>query len=275
MNIWHFKRRVLTAGLNVAAIVLGTLTQFILVAFLCSVLPLKLGLTLLLISPFALGVGNYFLYQRLTRERTIRTAAERWLTDHSKSALKERARKLRMKQIALWAPTVIVTVALLFLPETFGVATHLLRPGPARLSPYDVHLPLSWMAFYVSDSRWYSTEAFQCKGPLRSGFRRYWHLAPLASGMNFWVARNRGQFFPENRDGETISVRTFQLGSETLSCREYVHVSSHFENDKDLRACDCRNVSGTFEASFFGDKSSVPEFYRTLQNIRVEGHSEP
>ena len=261
-------QRMLRAVLNGVGVVLGTLIQLVVIALLCSVLPLEAGVTLFSISPFILGVGNYFVYQRLVGKRAVRIAADRWLAERSKLTPEQRSRKRQIKQTLVWAPTLLVTVAFLFLPETFGIATHLLSP-PLKQAPYEVHVPLTWMVFDASDAGWYSTEAFQCEGLLPSGFRRYWRLAPRVSGMNFWTARDPAESFPERRVSAAIAFHTFLIGSESISCREYAHEYLYIHEGKDLRAVDCRNADGAFSASFYGDKNSLPEFYRTLENVRV------
>jgi hypothetical protein len=260
-------QRMLRAVLNGVGVVLGILVQLVVIALLCNVLPMGAGIALFFTSPFVLGLVNYFLHHRVTGQRAVCIAAERRLAER-KLAPEQRARKLRIKQASVWAPIVIVTIAFLFLPETFGVVTHLLRRS-ARQAPYEIDVPLTWMVFDTSDMGWYSTEAFQSEGLWRSGFRRYWRLEPRTAGMNFWAARNSAQSFPESQEGETLGLRKLQIGGESIICREYAHRFVHIEEGEDLRTVDCRNADGAFSASFYGYKNSLPEFYRTLENVRV------
>ncbi len=275
MNIWPWLRRLLIALLTAAAIVLGVLLQLILVVLVCSVLPPQFAVPIVFISPFLIGVGSYFIFQRVMRRRVIRREVERWLAQRSRQGPK-RTHLRFVRRMLLWVPAATAFVIFLFLPEMFGIGTHVLYPGPAKLHGYEVRLPLTWIAFGYSGSGDTASSylySLEVQGPLRSGLRRYWHGVPRASDMSFRTTRARERALPEDLRGETLSVRTLQFGAESVRCREYIQVFLNFTEDKDTRAVDCRNASSSFSASFYGDKGSVPEFYRTLQNIRrVDEH---
>ena len=271
VNIWRWLSRLLTALLTAAAVVLGVLIQLILVGLVCSVLPIQIALPIIFISPFLIGVGSYFIFQRVIKRRAIRREAERWLAERSRQGPKQRKHLSFLRRVLVWLPAATAFVIFLFLPEMFGVGTHVLYPGPATLHGYEVRLPLAWMAFGYSGSGDAASSyvySLEVQGPLRSGLSRYWHGLPRTSGMSFWTNRAPGRAFPEDSRGETLSARTFQFGAESVKCREYVPVFLHFTEDKDTRAVDCSSASSSFSASFHGDKGSVPRFYRTLQNIR-------
>ncbi len=88
--------------------------------------------------------------------------------------------------------------------------------------------------------------------------------------MFFSADRKGNRIFPENTYGNTLSIRTVRIGSESLKCREYAQGEYlHFE-DSNARAVDCHNENGSFYASFYGDKDSISDFYATMQSIRTE-----
>lgn len=271
MNIWPWLKRILTAISTAAAISLGVLIQLVLVVLVCLALPDKIVGPILLTAPVGIGIGSYFIFQRFIGNRTIRLEAERWLARRSRRSPQQRARLHRGKQIGVWIPTLVVAIAFLFLPELFGVATHVLPAKPAVLNGYLIHRPITWMVFDAvipSNKELQNAAAFEFKGPLRSGFSGFLGLYPQASAMSFSFPRDSEGPFREG--GEALAIRTFQIGNESVICREYVRVSSHITEDPNNQAVDCRSATGRFFASFYGNRSSVSEFYETLRNIRQQ-----
>ena len=247
---------------------MGVAIEFVLLAFLCNWMPTKVAIGTLLVSFFAVGMGNYFIYKRLTQKRVIRIEAERWLSMRERRSPQQRDRIRFQKQIGAWSSIVLVAIVCPFLPEAFGLVTHILYPRSTRLAGYRAIPPLTWMVFDNSLEEGSYTSAFQFAGLFRSGFTRYWHLQPRAAAMSFAVATAREQPFSIDPRGDTLDVRTFRLGGETITCREYFHIFKHFREDTDARAVDCDNSTGTFSASFYGDKDWIPDFYRTVENVR-------
>ena len=275
MKIRVYLKRIIRAVLTTAAIALGVLIQLAVVFLALFLLPdqvaNQIAIPILLVSPFLIGTGSYFIYQRVIGQAAIRAEAERWLAQRSLRSRQLDARIRWAKNIAVWIPAIVVGGILLFLPETFGIVTQIFRPGPAKLIGYEVRFPIGWMVFFdnsILDSEYSYAKAFECKGPLRSGLRRALRFAPRSSTMSFSASRKRIQAYPAAARGQTLAEHRVPLANEWLDCREYVLVRGETDEDQDARAVDCRNADGTFLASFYGDRGSIPTFYQTLATIR-------
>jgi hypothetical protein len=177
-------RRVLIA----TAVLIGVPVQLMLIVFFCTLLPDEIGAAIAVLSPFGLGVLDYFICKSLTQKWGIQTEAEYWLAHRARRLSQQRTRIYRCKQIGVWIPSVVAAVSFLFAPELFGIATHVLYGRRCILNGYEVSRPITWMVFdSVSprDEELQSAAAFGFKGPLRSGFRGFIGLYSRASAMSF------------------------------------------------------------------------------------------
>lgn len=150
------------------------------------------------------------------------------------------------------------------------MATHFLYGKPVILNGYEVRRPITWMVFdakYPSNEESHNAAAFGFRGPFRSGFSGFLGLYPRASSMSFSDSPDREWGFLQNQ--KIASVRTIHVADRSVECAEYVHVFPHLAFDQENQAVTCRSAGGKFFASFYGDKSSVPEFYETLQSVRT------
>jgi hypothetical protein len=262
-------KRILTAALIAVVVSLGVLIQVILVVLLCFLLPDQIAVKTILVSPFAIGVESYFIFRWTIKRREIRIEAERWLAQRSRRTLQQRARLYRSKQIGVCIPTAFVGVVFLFLPELFGVATHVLHPGPAKLIGYEVSFPMTWVVAGegANDARTLAfAGAIDCRGPLRSGRRRYWFLNPPASAVDVVTSSSGSDIYHHNRN-TPLSLRSVLLGGEPAICKEYPRYYD-WEATRDLRIVECSTAKEEIFVSFAGDKSNLEAFYRNLESIR-------
>ncbi len=251
-------------------------TQFVLVVLLCLLLPDSLVTGLVAItSPFWLGVLNYFIYKHLTQRRAILQEAKRWLVERSRQSPQQRARLVRRKQIEIWIPAVLVLAVFLFLPEFFAVVTHVFRRGPAKLIGYEIAFPATWIPTgEVTDDTqtWASASAVDCRGPLRSGIRRYWFLDLRASAVVVitWSSESdaRRHNALRRNTNTPLSSRSVLLGGDPAICREYPHDYTDWAPTRNLRRIECSTSDERLFVSFNGDKADVTEFYRNLERIR-------
>ena len=271
MNIWLYFRRALIGVLTAAAIMLGVLIQLVLVMLVCLLLPDRVAdlvaFPILLGATILIGAGSYFIYQRVMCTRSVRGEAERWLADRSRRTPQQRARLRRFKQIGIWIPTLLGTIFFLFAPEIFGVATHVLNPGPARLIGYEVSFPVTWIFIGASSNdshTWAVAGAIDCRGPLRGGRRRYWPLNPQASAVDVITSSSGSSIFRRNPN-TPVSVRSVRIGAEPALCREYPR---YYDWEPTLRIVECSTLKEGISISFAGDKSNLDDFYHSLELIR-------
>jgi hypothetical protein len=184
-----YMQRVIKKILLDVALVAFILVELLLAALLCSLLPISIGIPLFLVTPFSIGAVSYFIFQRVTPKQRIREEAEDWLAKRARGLMPYRAKSRTGKRVAIWIPTIVVTVLLLFFPETFGILLHVMYPTSGKLLRYRVSFPATWMVGDTSMNEshtWAFAGAFECKGPFRAGLTRYTHGNPPASAMEFW-----------------------------------------------------------------------------------------
>lgn len=269
MNIRGHLLRAFVALLTGAAIAFGSLIQLVVIASLLLLLSERIGNRvigpLLLIVPVLVGITSYAIYQRFMGERRIRADAERWLAYRSRHSAQRRARNLLATQMGLWIPTLLVGVVFLFLPESVGLATHMLNLRPAKLIEYEVSFPLTWIITGSSangSQTWASAGAFDCRGPLRSGFQRYWPFNLRASAVDV-ITSTSGITSYRGSPGTPFSISAVLLGGQPAQCKEYVEWG-----DEKLRMVECTTPKNEISVSFFGDKANLAAFYRSLEFIR-------
>ena len=276
MTIKRTLRQVSTAVLAVAWFVIAVPTQFVLVVLLCLLLPESLAAGLLAISsPFWLGVLNYFFYTHLTQRRAVLQEAKRWLAERSGQTQQQRAKLIRRKQIGIWIPVILVMTTFLFLPEFFAVVTHVFRRGPAKLIGYEISFPATWIVTDVdmdNAQTWAVASGIDCRGPLRSGLRRYWFLNLRASavGVVTWSSEDdaRRHNALRRNTNTPLSTRSVLLGGDPAICREYPHDYTDWAPTRNLRRIECSTSDERLFVSFDGDKADLPGFYRNLGRIR-------
>jgi hypothetical protein len=232
-----------------------------------------LGLAVL---PFVIGGMTWALFFaiRKTGERSVETEAARWLSERE-AGVSPRERKLRNLGISwsLWVPALTVLAVVLFLPETWGLVTHLRHPETSRLAGYHVSLPITWIVL--------STEMDSATGRcvvggiagrgctsvrcllLRGDFSLfYWGLEtePYSQVRNGDNRHGAGRMPPR----EPIDKRVFKVGDSTLTCLEFATDYTPLESTAFRIEC---SGSGRLHASFLGERRYLPVFYEMLGGI--------
>lgn len=254
----------------IIAIVFAMLAQLAAVSVLLNLLPIKAGIALIFSAPFAIGIGNYFLFNSLGRQSAVQDEAQRWLAGRLQKTVTQRSRARSLKQMIVWVPSVLVLPLFLFLPESFGVMTHFWWENPSELKGYEVELPATWIVDgwdAGQASTWAFVGAFECKGLVRSGIRRYLRATPIVSEMSF---RTPSGISPEHEQwrGAPLSQDTVRLNTDSITCLHYTPRYRKWESSEELRDIECSTAKGDLAASFLGDVSSVPTFYSVLKSIR-------
>lgn len=232
-----------------------------------------LGLAVL---PLVIGglIWVLFFAIRTTGERSVKTEAARWLAERE-VGVSPRDRKLRNLGISwsLWIPALTVLAVVLFLPQAWGLLTHLRHPETSRLAGYHVSVPISWIILSTEvDATTGRSIASGIAGRGCSSVRCLWLGGDFS--LFYWELETEpyGQFRnQDNRDEagrmsprKPIDQRVFQLGDSTLTCLEFASDYSPFRSAASRIEC---SGFGRLHGSFFGETRYIPAFYQMLGGI--------
>jgi hypothetical protein len=224
-----------------------------------------------------------FLAIRKTGERSVQIEASRWLAERQ-AGIDSGERKWRNRGIgwSLWIPSLTVLAVFLFLPQIWGVLTHLQQPQAGRLPGYQIPIPATWVVLSqqvdsATGHSWVGGLAAQgINTGLMSFFR--WSLPffswdvetePYSQFLNpndrFRTGRWR-----QPRDDQVIARRVFTFSNASLACLEYL--PDHFGRtgpnggESPIAYIECSGLD-RLHASFVGERSYVPAFYKMLAGI--------
>jgi len=215
----------------------------------------------------------FLLYRYKTRERRISEEADKYLAKRMRErAVPITANRRRMCRRLLWVPSVLVSIAFMFVPETVGIASHLFSNRTAFLDKYRVQTPISWIIGFTQDDYLWAITA---PGIGRIGFQRYWRNEVPVSEMGFYPVPHPEAQFDKNvpLDNATILAKhSFGLGKESLTCWDLIHHNRFVGSsptDPSIADIRCSSDSEHFYAYFVGWRGDLPGFYRTLQSIKT------
>lgn len=206
-------------------------------------------------------------FRKKTRRRRNEADATRWLAERSgtPSTMGYLRWQRRAKRWSTWGPAAVAIVVLLFYPETFGIASHLFHPGAWKLGQYRVQIPITWIVV----PSWGDDEEFSSVHLLKAkGIARDWQVVLRISAVGFRSRHPQlGQQMSRQPKGVKItSTRTFPVGNGDVTCWEYT--LDHIDWEYGIAAVACSSPGGEFGASFFGQKTDIPDFYRVIQGAR-------
>jgi hypothetical protein len=267
----HWGRRAL------AILALGALSPPVLLLALAAVVYPLSGAYL--ISPLLLIVvlpgvtaATFFGLRLLVRfggNRSIRLEAARWLAERqSGSSSRERRWRERGIRWASWIPSLTVLAVLLFLPETWGLASHLVHPRAVIVHGYKIPVPLTWVTLYAFDHGSSGTSIGGIAGrALGFGVTPYLHANfPLSR----WSVRTQPWWESDSeirrrKQRQQIAQRVLPLSGEYLRCVEYRPPDIGSVDASALSFIEC---TGPIYADFVGEKVHVAPFYRMLEGMK-------
>jgi len=224
-------------------------------------------------------VGMAFLLVGAVRKSgkwSVKAEAARWLAERQ-SGVSPRDRKWRIRGIRLASciPSAMVLLAFLFLPEIWGMLSHLSQPQAGNLPGYQVPIPVTWIVLRhenQTDGRSWVTGLAGCCMV---------HNDPLydaQSDLTFsgWDIETepyiesdesmRTRWTPE--DGDVISRRVFTIGTDQLTCLDYRSPYPHYGDFSEPSAATIRCSNGKrLSATFSGKRTQVAAFYEMLAGI--------
>ncbi len=200
---------------------------------------------------------------------SVQVESRRWLNERE-SGIDPRERKWRSRGIRLASgvPLLIVLLVFLFLPEIWGILSHVNQAQSANLPGYRVPIPATWIVLFHGNQpegggSWVNGIAGR---GIAFGVRPYLKMrVPLSS----WDIRTQPLRDTEApKDDDVIARRVFAIGGESITCLDYRSSSLvrpvHVETS--IAYVECSGT-GRLRASFFGERNQVARFYRMLEGI--------
>jgi hypothetical protein len=217
----------------------------------------------------------FYIIKR-ARKRAVELESSRWLAErHSEIGARERRKRERGIRWSLWIPSLVVLTVFLFLPEVWGVLTHIQQPEAGQLPGYEITIPPTWVILYHgADSQ---TGAAIVDGMAVRGMgldvRRYLHFGDLPlSSWDVGIAEfgTVQEARVQSNSGERITQHDFQVGKGTLICFEsncararWLHSST-----EPLADVECSGPN-RLRARFIGERVHLPSFYEMLSKMTL------
>jgi hypothetical protein len=271
-------RRTLTYMLLGAGTVLIAPLGFLFFGFSAALLLWSYSVSRILFAvllPVVLGgmIWAFVFLARKTGKWTVRAEAERWLAER-KSGVSPRHRKIRNRaiRIAICIPSLIALTIFLFLPETWGLATHLRWRNCCSLSVYKVHLPANWIIYY------YQGEPVGGRSYVNGHMERGialggnpWRYDALSSwSVETWPPdspprTDYDRWTPKPED--IVERRTIKIPSGDLNCVDYRSNDPRpIARPATVALVDCWGPGG-LHAGVYGPRQNLEAFYRVLGGI--------
>jgi hypothetical protein len=215
----------------------------------------------------ALMIGLLLYHRQKSRDRWINEEAERWLARRSLRELTATSswwKKLRRGM--LWVPTLVVLAVFLFLPESLGIASHLV--WKISVDPYRLPIPPTWIIVVNGDHYMWVVAA---RGIGRVGPTSYWRKEEPASEMTF--SSYPTSFIPHQMgpppDAKVLSRHDFPFGTENLICLDVIRFAETRPNPPDPASAEviCSAERNNLAATFSGWRTDLPGFYDVLQRV--------
>jgi hypothetical protein len=223
----------------------------------------------------AMVIGFRWCLRRL-RSWSAESEAERWMVERQESNASYQHRwRNRGVRVASLVPATAVLLVFFFLPEVWGVLSHLKYRGLGNLSGYRVKIPEAWIVSYKEDARadgssW--VNGFTGRGigrggnPFRSDALSYWRVGTSSFNRSESTAFDR---WPPPADA-IINRREFALANERIECTDYWSRERWGLTQSEAAtvaqvSCDS---TGRFRASFYGNRRQLAEFYGMLGQVK-------
>ena len=206
-------------------------------------------------------------------KRVVQLESSKWLAERQ-AGIGARERRARERGIrwSLWIPSLVVLTMFLFLPEVWGLLTHIQRPGASQLPGYEVTIPPTWIIFSqytnsLTGASWVGGIAGRGMG---RGVQRYFHFGDLPiSSWGVGIAEyDEPKQRPSNRDEAAVARREFQIGRAKLTCLEYRSPWSRpmRADAEPLVLIECAG-SDRLRATFIGERIHTLAFYGMLASM--------
>jgi hypothetical protein len=224
---YQWRRRTLTVLLAGA---LGVPASVALFLFMVALLVWAGEVTLILfyvLLPLVVGTFAFAAYwcAKNRGKWGVQADAARWLADRG-SGLSQRERTWHRRGLcdALWIPTLITLSFFLFLPETWGVLSHLGNQNSGELSGFRARVPATWIVLSQDEQpdgrSWITGLTGRGIGlggnPLRFDSLSSWQISTRSFDQS---EAYYDRWLP--KESEVLSRRALTIGNESLACLDY------------------------------------------------------
>ena len=207
----------------------------------------------------------------------IQAEAARWQTERSETSPRGRKWRTRAIRLASCIPALAVLLVFLFLPEAWGILSHVGHPRAGNLPGYRVEIPTTWIVWYKNTNEsngeaWVTGYAGRGIGfginPLTHwGWLSHWHIGTAPFNQSQASDYDRWTWTPTK--DEIRNQRIVTIAGERLTCLESVYstqldFASYMPPIEQIMC----SGSGRLYASFAGTPNQIPTFYQMLDHIR-------
>ena len=205
----------------------------------------------------------------------VQAEAARWLAERqSGTSADDRRWRTRGIRIAVCIPILLTLPIFLFLPETWGLASHVRWPRAGVLAGYRFRVPATWYIFYNrrEANGWSYANGIAGRGigfggnPFRLDSLSWWSIGTKPVDGNERTDYDRWPPKPE----DILDQRVIKIGGGTLTCVDYLPSYGGWVPPRSQAATiahvDCSGV-GRLDATFAGPRDQLKAFYRVLDGI--------
>lgn len=217
----------------------------------------------------SVGLSLHFVIRKGAKW-SVQLESRRWLAERqSGSDASERKWRSRGIGLASWIPLLIVLLVFLFLPETWGILSHVNQAQFANLPGYRVPIPATWIVLFHGNQpegggSWVNGIAGR---GIAFGVRPYLKMRVPLSSWDIRTQPLRDTEVP--KDDDAIARRVFTIGSESITCLDYW--PSYLVRPVNVETSPIAYVecggAGRLRAGFFGERDQLATFYRMLEGI--------
>jgi len=208
-----------------------------------------------------------FFLNRRVRKQTLQLESARWLAERQ-SGISARERKWKSQAIgwSLWIPICTVLLVVVYLPETWGVVSHLFQPS-MQLGRYKVPIPITWVAL-EHRTRTEDSWVYGVAGRT-TGLRQY---ALGSFPLSSWHVEIRSTKSWSPQDDEIIARRKLTIGGASRTCVEYwpSYLKPQEQSQEKSVAYVTCSLPDRLYASFSGERAELQVFFRMLEGIKGE-----
>jgi hypothetical protein len=227
-------------------------------------------------------VFGLFTAKRKSETWGVRAEAARWLAERQSGIVSRDVNwRNRGIRLATCFPALLVLLLFLFLPEVWGMLSHLGTAHSGDLAGYRVPIPATWIVLRhdnQSEDGWSTVTGLAGRG-IGRGVSPYLRWQPPFSSWDIETdsyAQSEESFdrWRVQGDDAVTGQRSFMIGSESVTCLDYwpsylrtgPYQRTQQFDDLSITYIECSN-GRRFHASFFGIRGQVATFYEMLGRI--------
>lgn len=275
-------RRCLLIFLTGPFVLLAVITPFVVIVILLdwTFIVSKILFAIAMMAIYATVLMGLRWCIRRSRQWSVEAEAARWLAERQSGIVQRdviwRNRGIRF---ATCVPALLVLPLFLFLPEVWGMLSHLGATHSGDLAGYRVPIPATWIVLRhdnQSADGWSTVTGLAGRGIGRGIAPYLSRRLPFSSWAIETDSYDPSKGSPAARwrrpsDDEVTSRRSLMIGADSIACLDYwpayLRTGPHQQiqqfDDLSVAYIECSN-GRRFRAGFFGIRGQVATFYEML-----------